>query len=331
MLVLSRGDVSDLLSLRDCVEAVEEAFRLHAEGRTYGPGVLGVHVAAGGFHIKAAGLVRERSYFAAKVNGNFSGNPRERGLPAIQGVIVLADADTGTPLAIMDSIEITALRTAATTALAARWLSRPGASTLTVIGCGVQGRYHVRALAQTLAVERIWLYDVAPERARALADEMATELTVPVLPVTDVAAAIRHSDVCVTCTPAHSPVLGPADLHPGLFIGAVGADNQDKQELEPQVLADAGVVVDHLEQCATIGELHHALDRGLLSRADVRAELWEVVTGRRPGRLSADEVVVFDSTGTALQDVAAAATVYERALERQFPRVVEAGRATPSS
>jgi alanine dehydrogenase len=330
MLVLSRRDVSDLLSLRDCVGAIEEAFRLHANGRTYGPGVLGVPVPAGGFHIKAAGLVRERSYFAAKVNGNFSENPRERGLPAIQGVIVLADADTGTPLAILDSIEITALRTAATTALAARWLARPGASTMTVIGCGVQGRYHVRALAQTLALDRIWLYDLVPERARALADEMAAELTVPVAPVTDLAAAVRRSDVCVTCTPAHAPVLGPADLHPGLFLGAVGADNKDKQELEPEVLAAAAVVVDHLEQCATIGELHHALARGLVSRADVRAELWEVVTGRRPGRISAEEVVVFDSSGTALQDVAAAATVYERALQRQSLRVVEAGKAVPS-
>lgn len=332
MLVLSRRDVSDLLSLPDCVAAVDEAFRLHGEGRSYGPGVLGVHVPAGGFHIKAAGLVRQRrSYFAAKVNGNFSGNPRERGLPAIQGVIVLADADTGTPLAMMDSIEITALRTAATTALAARWLARPGASTLTVIGCGVQGRFHVRALAQTLPLERIWLYDIAPERARALADEMATELTVPATPVTDVAAAVRRSDVCVTCTPAHTPVLGPADLHPGMFLGAVGADDKDKQELEPEVLSAAAVVVDHLEQCATIGELHHALERGLVSRGDVRAELWEVVTGRRPGRVSADEVVVFDSCGTALQDVAAAATVYERALERQFPRLVEATRAAPAS
>ncbi len=329
MLLLSRRDVGDLLPLRDCVEAVEEAFRLHAAGRTYGPGVLGVSVPAGGFHIKAAGLVRERSYFATKINGNFPENPRERGLPAIQGVVVLADADTGTPLAILDSSEITALRTAATTALAARWLARPGPSTVTVIGCGVQGRYHVRALGQTLAVERIWLYDIAPERARALADEMASELTVPVAPVTDVVAAVRRSDVCVTCTPAHTPVLGPAHIPPGLFLAAVGADNKDKQELEPEVLAAAAVIVDHLEQCATIGELHHALERGLLSRDDVRAELWEVVTGRRPGRLSADEIVVFDSSGTALQDVAAAATVYERALERQSPRVVEAGQAAP--
>jgi alanine dehydrogenase len=325
VLVLSRHDVSELLPLRDCIDAVESAFRLHAEGRTLGPGVLALHVAAGGFHIKAAGLVRERSYFAAKVNGNFSMNPERHNLPAIQGVIVLADAGTGTLLAIMDSIEITGLRTAATTALAARCLVGPHSSVATVVGCGVQGRYHVRALAQTLALERIWLHDVAPARARMLADELTAELGLPVVVATDLRSAVRDSGVCVTCTPARAPLLGRADLPPGLFLAAVGADREDKQELDPAVLTSAGVVVDHLEQCATIGELHHAVARGIMTRADVRAELWEVVAGCRPGRVSTEEVVVFDSTGTALQDVAAAATVYERAVESPSRLTIDLG------
>src|SRR5262245_4135354 len=285
MLILSRRDVVDLLPLRDCIGAVEGAFRFHAEGCTLGPGVLSVHTAAGGFHIKAAGLVGERSYFAAKVNGNFSQNPRRCGRPAIQGVIVLADAETGTPLAIMDSIEITALRTAATTALAARCLSRANASVATVVGCGVQGRYHARALAQTLALERIWLHDIVTERAETLADELAAELGLPVVAATDLGSAVRGSDVCVTCTPARGPLLGPADLPPGLFLGAIGADNEDKQELEAEVLAAAAVVVDHLEQCATIGELHHALDRGIRARAAVRAEVGGAVAAGRQGRV----------------------------------------------
>ena len=325
LLVLSRRDVVDLLSLRDCIDAIEGAFRLHAEGRTLGPGVLSVHAAAGGFHIKAAGLTGRRSYFAAKVNGNFSQNPRRCGRPAIQGVIVLSDAETGTPLAIMDSIEITALRTAATTALAARCLARASASVATVVGCGVQGRYHVRALAQTLALERIWLHDIATERAEMLAGELTAELGLPVGAATDLRAAVRRSEVCITCTPARAPLLGPADLPPGLFLGAIGADSNDKQELEPEVLASAAVVVDHLEQCATIGELHHALARGVMTRADVRAELWEVVAGRRPGRVSDEEVVVFDSSGTALQDVAVAAMMYERAEESRSGRTVDFG------
>src|SRR4051812_39364082 len=103
MLILSRSDVLSLLPLADCIEAVERAFRLHAEGRTLGPGVLGVHAADGGFHIKAAGLVGERAYFAAKTNANFPENPRRFGLPTIQGTVVLADASTGAPLAVMES------------------------------------------------------------------------------------------------------------------------------------------------------------------------------------------------------------------------------------
>jgi ornithine cyclodeaminase/alanine dehydrogenase-like protein (mu-crystallin family) len=177
----------------------------------------------------------------------------------------------------------------------------------------------------------VWVHDVVPGRARALGDDMTAELGVPVMATTDLPAAVRASDVCVTCTPARSPLLGPADVPPGLFLAAVGADREDKQELEPEVLASAAVVVDHLEQCATIGELHHALARGLMARADVRAELWEVVAGRRAGRLSDDEVVVFDSSGTALQDVAAAAAVYERAVESGSGLTVDLGAAGHSA
>jgi alanine dehydrogenase len=123
LIVLSRRDVRDLLTLPDCIGAVEQAFRLHAEGRTLGPGVLGVPAMDGGFHIKAAGLVGERSYFAAKTNANFPKNPERFGLPTIQGAIVLADASNGVPLAVIESGSVTALRTGAATAVAAKFLA----------------------------------------------------------------------------------------------------------------------------------------------------------------------------------------------------------------
>lgn len=310
---LGRAEVAGLLTVEACRDAIERAFRAQAEGRTLGPAILGLPATDGGFHVKAAGLRGDRGYVAVKVNGNFPDNPRRRGRPAIQGVVVLAEADTGTPLAVMDSMEITARRTAATTALAARWLARPGPAVATIVGCGVQGRHHARALARTLPLERIWLHDLEPSRAETLAAELEAELGLPVAPAPELRSALAASQVGVTCTPARAPLLGPGDLPPGLFLAAVGADSEDKQELEPEVLAGAAVVVDHLEQCAAIGELHHALARGLMTRAQVRAELWEVVTGRRPGRRTAGEVVVFDSTGTALQDVAAAVAVWEAA------------------
>jgi alanine dehydrogenase len=314
MLLLNREDVTALLSLPDCIDAVEQVFRQHAQGELpHDPGVLGAHVTNGGFHVKTAALGGSPSYFAAKVNANFPRNPVSFGLPAIQGVIALFDTVSGRPLALLDSIEITVLRTAAATAVAARYLARAGASTVTIFGCGSQGRSHLRALTHVRPITRAFALDVDPARALRFAEELARELGVSVTPTDALAAAVAASEICVTCTPARQPVFPVDLLHPGLFIAAVGADSPEKQELEPAVMQRSLVVVDILEQAATIGELHHAIAAGLLSASDVHANLGQVITGQRPGRTTAEETFVFDSTGTALQDVAAAALVYERA------------------
>ena len=313
--VLSRRDVLDLLTLPDCITAVEHAFRLHAEGRTLGPGVLGVPAVDGGFHIKAAGLLGERGYFAAKTNANFPGNPLRFGLPTIQGTIVLADAGNGVPLAIIESGSVTALRTGAATAVAAKFLARPDARTATIVGCGVQGELQLAALAAVLPVRRAWVLDTDHERARSMATRTTASLGLHVEATTDLRAALRESDVCVTCTPARRAFVMAADVPPGMFIAAVGADSQGKQELEPALAASATLIVDVLAQCAEIGELQHVLAAGLLTRAQVQAELADVVVGRHPGRTRADEITIFDSSGTALQDVAAAIAVYEKARE----------------
>jgi len=313
LIVLSRRDVLDLLTLPDCIGAVERAFRLHAEGRTLGPGVLGVPAADGGFHIKAAGLVGERSYFAAKTNANFPENPRRFGLPAIQGTIVLADASNGVPLAIIESGSVTALRTGAATAVAAKFLARRGARTATIVGCGVQGELQLAAVAAVLPLERVWVFDTDHEHAESMAVHASASLRLRVEAAKDLRAALRESDVCVTCTPSRRAFVTTADVPPGMFIAAVGADSQGKQELEPALVASATLVVDVLNQCAEIGELQHVLAAGLMTRAQVHAELADVVVGRRPGRTRDDEITIFDSSGTALQDVAAAIAVYEKA------------------
>jgi len=312
-LVLSRTDVLDLLSLPDCIDAVERAFRLHAEGYSLGPGVLSVPASGGGFHIKAAGLVGERSYFAAKTNANFSDNPRRWGLPTIQGTIVLADATNGTPLAIMDSGSVTALRTGAATAVAAKFLARPGARTATIVGCGAQGELQLAAITTVLPLQRILLVDIDHARAEDLAARATAQYGVRAEPTKDLRAALQESEVCVTCTTSRRAFLGASDVAPGTFVAAVGADNPDKQELEPTLLASATLVVDVLDQCAEIGELHHALRAGVLTRERVHGELADVVVGRRPGRTSREEITIFDSSGTALQDVAAATAVFEKA------------------
>ncbi|HEX9703724.1 MAG TPA: ornithine cyclodeaminase family protein [Gemmatimonadales bacterium] len=313
-LILTRAEVAALVDLEACIAAVEGAFVALGHGRAPSSGILGIAASDGGFHVKAARLDGARPYVAVKTNGNFPRNRERYDLPTIQGTITLADGDTGRVLAVMDSIEITIQRTGAATAVAAKYLARPEAATVTICGCGNQGRVQLRALCRVRPIRRVLAWDGDWDRAKAYARDVAGELGVRATAVTAPGPAARESDVVVTCTPATRWFLGSADVRAGTFVAAVGADSEEKQELEPALLAGATVVADVLEQAATIGDLHHALRAGLLTRAAVYAELSEIVTGAKPGRRTPAEITVFDSTGTALQDVATAALVYERAL-----------------
>ena len=311
LLVLTRDVVASVITARDCLTAVEDVFRRLSEGRVGTPHSMGIHAPDGTFHIKAAAA----DVFAAKINANFPDNPARHRLPTIQGVIVVMDMTRGTPLAIIDSSLITTLRTAAATAVAAKYLAVRDASVLTVIGCGVQGRASVEAIRGVRRIGRIYAYDLTADCALRFAREIADE-GIEATAVTSFDAAVAQSDIVVTCTTARAPILDVRHLHPGLFIAAVGADNPQKQELAPALLRESRVVVDILDQAATMGDLHHALAAGVLECGDIHGELADVISGRVPPRQTDEEVFVFDSTGTALQDVAVASLVYSRAVER---------------
>jgi ornithine cyclodeaminase/alanine dehydrogenase-like protein (mu-crystallin family) len=304
-LLLARADVERLLPAGACIAAVEAAFRDHALGKVPAPGILGMHAASGGFHVKAGFL---GSYFAAKVNANFPGNTD---LPTIQGAVILFDAANGRPLAIMDSISITAIRTAAATAVAAKYLAREECETMLVCGCGGQAAAQLQALLCVRKPRRIFAYDRDAGRASAFSARFGAEVA------DDLAEAACASDIIVTCTTATKYFITREMVRPGAFIAAVGADSENKQEIDPALLAQVKLVTDLTEQAARIGDLHHAIETGVVQAADVHAELGEVIAGRKRARESADEIIVFDSTGTGLQDVAAAIAVYRQALEQE--------------
>jgi alanine dehydrogenase len=322
-LLLSRTEVADLLSIEEYIAAVERVFQLYGEGKTQPPGILGVHAHDGGFHIKAGLLELDRSFFAAKINANFPQNAKRFGLPLIQGAVFLADAQNGYPLAIMDSMEITIRRTGAATAVAAKYLARPDSKSILVCGCGNQGRVSVQALSKIFSLEQVFAYDIDDSRAQRFANELSAELKIAVETTSDLAEAMKRSDICVTCTPSTRFFLKQEYAQPGTFIAAVGADSEAKQELEPALLAQNKTVVDIVDQCASIGELHHAIASDLMSKQNVHAELGEVVAGIKPGRTSSDEIIIFDSTGMALQDVITAATVYKKAVDKGIGRIVD--------
>ena len=316
-LVLTRSDVAQLLNLTTCIRAVEDAFRWHEEGAALHPGVLSTHAPDGAFHVKAAGAQSNRPYYAAKINANYPQNTIKFGLPTIQGIILLCDAENGYPLAVMDSIEITIMRTGAATAVAAKYLASPESTTALIWGCGNQGRIQLKSIAKVVPLKRVFAYDADSNVLQKFVADLSQELHMEVIPTSDPLSDARLCQVCITCTPSRSPLIGPENVSQGAFIAGVGADNPQKHELAPELFSHSKIVVDLLEQCLVLGDLHHAVEKGIVQADEVHAELGEIVCGKKKGRESNEEIILFDSTGTALQDVAAAMIVYEKAIETQ--------------
>jgi alanine dehydrogenase len=312
-LLLRRREIEPLLTLRQCIDAVEEVFRLQGEGKIPTAGILGVKVLHGGLHIKAGLLPRGKNYIVAKLNTNYPGNRARSGFPTIQGLIVLCDGENGCPLAVLDSIDITIKRTAAASAVAAKYLARKNSLVATICGCGQQARAQLRAIRTVLPLKRIYAFDVEDRATTNLAAEISRELKIDIEPTRELSSAIRQSDICITCTPSREFFVHKEDVALGTFIAAVGADDAQKQEIDPALMASAKVVADNLGQSCSIGDTHHAIAQGLMQRGDVYAELSEIVAGHKPGRTSNDEIIIFDSTGVAIEDAVAATAVYEKA------------------
>ncbi len=169
-------------------------------------------------------------------------------------------------------------------------------------------------LTQIRPIEKAFVYDVDESRANKFVEEVSAELPIQIESIRDFSVATLQSDIIVTCTPAKEFFIKREHISKGTFIAAVGADSEEKQELDPQMLKNAKLITDITEQCATIGELHHAIEKGVLTRENVHAELGEIVA-RKKARISDEEIIIFDSTGMALQDVASAVVVYEKALK----------------
>ena len=313
-LLLNRSDVAGLLTIQECMAAVEHAFALHAEGKAAPPKVIGIHSHDGGVHIKAGILELQRPYLVTKINANFPGNPKEYGFPTIQGVVVVCDGINGRLLSLMDSIEITIIRTGAATAVAAKYLARADAHVATICGCGNQGRISLKALMKVRRIEKVYAFDIDSRQVERFRQDFIQQVEIVPVSAADLRAALHDSQICITCTTSNKPFIGIDDIQPGTFIAAVGADSEDKQELFPELVASSKIIVDIAQQSATIGELHHAIKKELTTIDNIHAELGQIITGQRPGRESDDEIIIFDSTGTALQDVAAAAIVYEKAM-----------------
>ena len=315
VLVLAKEDIESLVTMDDAITAVEEGFKAYNSDRAIVPFPVALNVPDGNgdVHIKP-GYVKGSPSYTVKIASGFYDNPKH-GMSASHGMLLLFDSRTGHPLCFeVDRCFLTDLRTAAAGAAAAKVLAKKSVSRVAVIGTGTQARLQVLALSRVRRFDelRVWGRDAA--KAEAYASEMSSSLGVKVVRAETAEDAVRGAEVIVTATSSTSPVVRAEWISGGAHITAMGSDEPGKQELDPKLLARADkVVVDSIKQCARLGELHHALDAGLMKEEDVHAELGEVLLGRRPGRESDKEVTVCDLTGIAVQDVAISGFVYEKA------------------
>lgn len=312
-ILLSEHDLRACVALDlDSIAAVEQAFRLLATSAVAMPPILRLDVPEhnGEVDVKTAylpGVPR----FAIKVSPGFFDNPA-LGLPSLNGLMVLLSARTGLLDALLlDNGYLTAVRTAAAGAVAAKWLSRKEASCVAILGAGEQARLQLAALRQVRDIRevRIWARDQAQAQAFAAELDGVVARAAP-----SIDAALEGADIAVTTTPSREPLIQARHLHPGLHITAMGSDAEHKNEIAPAALALADLyVADRLSQTRVLGELHHALAGGVVSDESAFAELGQVIAGLHPGRTDAEQITLCDLTGTGVQDTAIASFAFDRA------------------
>lgn len=318
MLVLTEAEVESLLDPDECVEAVERGFAVAGLGGAYDGFRSHVLVEAGAFHVVGGGFAAPAGTLAGfKINGRMTGG--------VRGVMLLCDAEDGSPVALFATGAFTAMRTAAVAAVAARALCVGHEIHAVVVGSGRLAGAVGATLARLPSVTRVVIGGRTPERRRGLAARLAETAGAEIVSAEDLTSETRAADLVVTATSATAPVLDRRGVRPGAVVVALGADAPGKQELEPGLVASSMVVVDDLAQCAATGELGHALRAGLLTLGDVHADLGAVVARVAPAGRLEDETVVFDSVGTAVADVAVARLLVEKAGSHRLGRQVPLG------
>jgi alanine dehydrogenase len=312
-LILTQRQVATLLDAGTAIRVVREAFKAMARSETVMPPKVYLPLPGGSDFRAMPAFLRHPAACGLKWVNVHPAN-RRRGLPTVMAVIVLNDPATGMPRAVLDGLLITKLRTAAAAAVAAETLARPQSAVVGLVGCGGQADAQLESLGRIFRLSRVKVWGAFAGEAARFCRRMRPRLPrAALLPSATIEACVREADLVVTLTPSRRPLIKRAWLSPGTHINAVGADAPGKQELDPQILREAVVVVDEREQALHGGELNVPVRRGQFRPRDIRGTLGEILLGRRPGRRTPKELTVFDSTGLAVHDIAVAAAVVRRA------------------
>ncbi len=322
-LLLTQRDIERLMTMKTALRVVEQAFKAQANGAVLMPPKIYLTLPDGvsDFRAMPAYLAHPAACGIKWVNVH----PRNRtkGLPTVMAIIVINDPATGFPLAVLDGLSVTRMRTGAAAGVAAKTLARPRSKVVGLVGCGAQALSQLHALAERFALQEVRVWGYRSGESRRFCRQMRRRIPAALVPVATVASCVREADIVVTITPSRRPLVMRDWIRPGTHINAIGADAPGKQELDPRLLREAIVVVDDRAQAIHGGEINVPVAKGQFRPAAIRATLGEILLGRAAGRTSPQDITIFDSTGVAVHDVALGHAVVRQALRHRRGRSVQ--------
>lgn len=319
ILLLKKEEVRQLVSMKEVIGTVEEAYKAFNSGQVIQPPYIGIDLPShrGEIDFKL-GYNQGNEVISMKASsGGFRNNPEEYGVPNGMGTVLLFDARSGALACVMDGSLLTGLRTGACGAVSVKALARKNARKIASIGAGNQARMQIRAITEVMKIEEIHAWNNTPETLAKYKADIETEFGIPVVAARSKKEAVEQADILITTTRGKGSLVEATWVKPGTHIVAIGADAPGKQEFEPEIFRGAKVVVDSIAQCVDKGEAQHPIARGIMTADDIHAEIGDILLGRKPGRENDREVTIFDSTGMAIQDNTTAAKIYRNALERK--------------
>jgi len=322
MLILNQKEVQKILPLgkiEKVVEVVERAFADYVKGFVQMPAKLYLDFKKFNGDLRIMPSYSEVLEMAGTKLVNVHPENPKRGLKTVMAVIILNDPKTGLPLALMDGTWITALRTGAGGAVATKYLAKKEAKTLGVVGAGVQALTQIMAISKVKRLKEIVVYDIREEAIENLTKILTKE---KIKIKKGNLKEVCQKEIVSTTTPVRQPVVRTEWILPGTHINAVGADAAEKEELEPEILKKAKIVVDCWEQASHSGEINVPLAKGVIFQKDIYGQLGEIVAGKKHGRKNEKEITIFDSTGLAIQDLYTANLVYKLAKRKKVGREV---------
>lgn len=324
-LLLKKKEVSQLISMKEVIDTVEEAYKAFSSNQVVQPGYIGIdlHSPRGDIDFKL-GYYKSNEMISMKASsGGFINNPTEHGVPSGMGTILLFDARTCALICVMDGSLITGLRTGAAGAVSVKVLARKNAKRITSIGTGNQARMQIRAVNEVMKIEEIHAWDNNLDTLSKYKTDIEGEFGIPVVMANSKKEAVEQADILITTTRGTGSLVEAGWIKPGTHIVAIGTDQQGKQELDPEIFRNAKVVVDSMEQCIEKGETWHPLNKNIITKDGIHGEIGEILLGKKPGRENDEEITIFDSTGMAIQDNTTSSKIYQNALANNVGTVFE--------